>query len=126
MPNRYNPIKDFLTYHYRHFNARTLVEASAATPVQADRHGSHRDFASRSRSLDVHIPLAMLLAEGEHALGIVVDVPILPDRPADDTEPLFEGQIAGEVDESWGRSILQLFVYGGGRTPKGATESLWT
>lgn len=66
MPNSYTAIKDFMLRHYRHFNARTTVEAAQAWVEQLDR-GSKMFLvmAGAMSTAELGISIAELIREGK-------------------------------------------------------------
>ncbi len=64
--NPYVPVKDFLLHHYRHFNARTLVEAAAAWVDQL--HQGNRillTLAGAMSTAELGILIAELIRQGK-------------------------------------------------------------
>lgn len=66
----YKPIQQFLELHYRHFNAKTLVEAAKAYQVQL-RHGNHMllTLAGAMSTAEIGLTLAEMIRQNKvHAI----------------------------------------------------------
>ena len=71
MSNPYAPIKDFMLHHYRHFNARTMVDAAEAWVAELER--GHRMFltlAGAMSTAEIGLSLAeMIRREKIHGIS---------------------------------------------------------
>lgn len=66
MSNPHAPIKDFLRHHYRHFNARTLVEAAEAWVDQLNQGNKmFLAMAGAMSTAEIGLSLAEMIREGK-------------------------------------------------------------